>query len=195
VQFSESTRQAQQQHKTFPQPTDAILYLLNRNHSDEVYEWESFKRNVQSVEKSLRHWITKTNIAVPNALKKQVRKDKDISRKIQPFCDGFLEGNYVIAYSIPIPCTSESFTFSEPKVIVTSGEKCSSMSNSGSIPLEKAVELCREHREKQKVRLFSQCWGCLRFSREEPGKMCFHNPPANRGCKFINALFDESKLT
>jgi hypothetical protein len=69
------------------------------------------------------------------------------------------------------------------------------MPNSSSIPLEKAIELCKEHRDKHKVRLFSQCWGCLRFSKEEPGKMCFHNPPENRGCKFINELFEESKLT
>jgi len=62
-----------------------------------------------------------------------------------------------------------------------------------NIPLEKAVELCRKHRDKHKVRLFSQCWGCLRFSKEEPTKMCFHDPPENRGCKFINKLFDESR--
>lgn len=69
------------------------------------------------------------------------------------------------------------------------------MPNSSSIPLEKAMELCKEHRDKHKVRLFSQCWGCLRFSKEEPSEMCFHNPPENRGCKFVNELFDESKLT
>jgi len=76
------------------------------------------------------------------------------------------------------------------KTFLLTKEKFCSMSN--SIPLEKAVELCREYRDKQKVRLFSQCWGCLRFSKEEPGKMCFHNPPENRGCKFINELFDKS---
>jgi hypothetical protein len=64
---------------------------------------------------------------------------------------------------------------------------------SNNIPLEKDVELCREHRDKHKVRLFSQCWGCPRFSKEEPRKMCFYNPPENRGCKFVNRLFDESK--
>lgn len=68
------------------------------------------------------------------------------------------------------------------------------MSNSSSISLETAMELCRKHRDKYKVRLFSQCWGCLRFSKEEPSKMCFHNPPENRGCKFINELLDEPKL-
>jgi len=57
------------------------------------------------------------------------------------------------------------------------------------IPFEKAVALCKEYRDKHKVRLFSQCWGCLKFSGE-PNKMCFSNPPENRGCKFINELFD-----
>ena len=58
-------------------------------------------------------------------------------------------------------------TFSKPQVIETSSEKCNSMSNTISIPLEKAIVLCREHRDKHKIRLFSQCWGCLRFSKEE----------------------------
>jgi hypothetical protein len=67
------------------------------------------------------------------------------------------------------------------------------MSDSVSIPFEKAVELCKAHRDKNKVRMFSQCWGCVRFSKEEPSKMCFYSPPENRGCKFVNMLFDESR--
>ena len=64
------------------------------------------------------------------------------------------------------------------------------MSNTTPIPLERAIELCKAYREKHKIRLFSQCWGCLRFSKEEPQKMCFYKPPANRGCTFVNTLFD-----
>ncbi len=56
-------------------------------------EWESFKRNVQFAEKSLRHWIAKTNIAVANAPKKQLRKNKEVSKKIQSSYDGFLKRN------------------------------------------------------------------------------------------------------
>ncbi len=63
------------------------------------------------------------------------------------------------------------------------------MSKSNPIPIEKAIELCKEYREKHKVRMFSQCWGCLKFSKE-PNKMCFSNPPENRGCKYVNELFD-----
>ena len=42
----------------------------------------------------------------------------------------------------------------------------------------------------------SQCWGCLRYSKEEPSKMCFYSeedPMENRGCRFVNKLFDESE--
>lgn len=69
------------------------------------------------------------------------------------------------------------------------------MSKNIAIPQDRAIELCREYRDKHKVRLFSQCWGCVRFSKEEPSKMCFYNPPENRGCKFINGLFDTQKST
>ena len=67
------------------------------------------------------------------------------------------------------------------------------MSDSNSISLEKAAELCKEHRHKHKVRLFSQCWGCLRYSKEDPYKMCFYDPPKNRSCKFVNKLYDKLK--
>ena len=66
------------------------------------------------------------------------------------------------------------------------------MTAEGLIPLEKAFELCKLYRGKHKVRLLSQCWGCLRFSKEEPEKMCFYKPPDNNGCRFVNHLFEES---
>jgi hypothetical protein len=66
------------------------------------------------------------------------------------------------------------------------------MAHELSIPLDKAFELCRSHRAKNGVRLFSQCWGCARFSKETPEKMCFYKPPNNDGCKFVNRLFEES---
>ena len=70
--------------------------------------------------------------------------------------------------------------------------------NSISIPFEKALELCKLHRQKHKVRLFSQCWGCLRYSKEEPTKMCFYdekNPTENRGCRFVDRLFKDLEKT
>jgi len=63
------------------------------------------------------------------------------------------------------------------------------MAKSNPIPTDKAIELCREYRDSHKVRLFSQCWGCIKFSKE-PNKMCFYKPPENRGCRYINELFD-----
>lgn len=54
-----------------------------------------------------------------------------------------------------------------------------------SVSQERALELCKSFRDKHKVRLFSQCWGCLRFSKEVPDKMCFYKPPNNDGCRFI----------
>ena len=63
--------------------------------------------------------------------------------------------------------------------------------NSNSIPIEKAIVLCKEHRKKHKIHLLSQCWGCQRYSKEDPVWMYFHNPPENRGSKFVNRLFDK----
>lgn len=60
------------------------------------------------------------------------------------------------------------------------------------IPLDKAFELCRAHRDMKGVRLFSQCWGCVKYSKEDPEKMCFYNPPIHDGCKFVNKLFEST---
>ena len=62
-----------------------------------------------------------------------------------------------------------------------------------NIPLEKAYALCKTHRERNGVRLFSQCWGCVRYSKDVPEKMCFFKPPNNDGCKHVNRLFEETK--
>ncbi len=61
-----------------------------------------------------------------------------------------------------------------------------------SIPLNVAVDCCKAYREMRKVRLFSQCWGCMRFSKSAPEKMCFYKPPNNTGCKFVNTVFKEA---
>lgn len=57
------------------------------------------------------------------------------------------------------------------------------------IPAERALELCREYCEGHGVKTFSQCWGCLRFSKGDPAKMCFAGE-GNRGCRFVNELFE-----
>ncbi|MGA1873187.1 MAG: hypothetical protein ACMUHY_05900 [Thermoplasmatota archaeon] len=58
------------------------------------------------------------------------------------------------------------------------------------ISLGTGSELCRRYREKHKLRLFSQCWGCVKFSKGDPKKMCFYNGADNRGCSKVNSLFD-----
>ena len=61
-----------------------------------------------------------------------------------------------------------------------------------SIPLDRAFELCKAYRERRGVRLFSQCRGCVRYSKEVPEKMCFFKSPTHDGCKFVNGLFESS---
>jgi uncharacterized protein (DUF779 family) len=59
-----------------------------------------------------------------------------------------------------------------------------------AIPKQEAVKLCSEIRAEKGVRLFSQCWGCMRFSKGDAEKMCFSSKPDNRGCGLINKRFD-----
>jgi hypothetical protein len=58
-----------------------------------------------------------------------------------------------------------------------------------SIPLERAAELCKAQRDKHSARMLSQCWGCVKYSKGVPEKMCFYKPPDNDGCEKINKLF------
>jgi len=60
---------------------------------------------------------------------------------------------------------------------------------SASLSLEQAAQLCKDYREKHRVRLFSQCWGCVKYSKENPEKMCLFKPPNNDGCRFVNELY------
>lgn len=54
-----------------------------------------------------------------------------------------------------------------------------------AITLQKALELCKSYRDKHKVKLFSQCWGCVKFSKNAPEKMCFYKPLNNDGCRLV----------
>jgi hypothetical protein len=65
------------------------------------------------------------------------------------------------------------------------------MTDNNPISSEEAIKLCKKYRDEHKVRVFSQCWGCLKFSKQEPVKMCFYNLSDNRGCKFVNQLYDK----
>jgi hypothetical protein len=61
------------------------------------------------------------------------------------------------------------------------------------IPRDVAFQLCEEIRKEKGVKLFSQCWGCVKFSKNDPAKMCFYGPPDNRGCKLVNTRYDQGK--
>jgi hypothetical protein len=41
------------------------------------------------------------------------------------------------------------------------------------IPKEEAIKLCSEIRGEKGVKLFSQCWGCMRFSKGDPRENVF----------------------
>jgi hypothetical protein len=66
-----------------------------------------------------------------------------------------------------------------------------SKNSSGTISEDMAHKICKKIRKEKPVRLFNQCWGCIKYSKEDPAKMCFYDPPKNRGCNKINKRFDE----
>jgi hypothetical protein len=67
------------------------------------------------------------------------------------------------------------------------------MSSNISLSAEKAYELCKAHREKNGARTFSMCWGCVKYSKDVPEKMCFYKPPNNDACKHVNKMYESSK--
>ena len=59
-----------------------------------------------------------------------------------------------------------------------------------AIPSGAAIRLCSEIRSEKGVKLFSQCWGCVKFSKGNPAKMCFSGKSGNRGCGLVNKRYD-----
>ncbi len=55
------------------------------------------------------------------------------------------------------------------------------------IPRETALKLCGEIRTENRRKWLSmgrlQCWGCYKFTRGDPEKMCLSN---ERGCNLVN---------
>jgi hypothetical protein len=80
----------------------------------------------------------------------------------------------------------------EKESIKFSSNRNTTMPSEIILSLANAFELCKLHREKNGVRMFSQCWGCVRFSKDDPEKMCFYKPPNNDGCKHVNKMFKVS---
>ena len=63
------------------------------------------------------------------------------------------------------------------------------------IPFRIAEKLCLEIRNAQdKVFRPMQCWGCMRYSKGDPMKMCFSQNPHNTGCKLVNKAYRQRYL-
>lgn len=64
-----------------------------------------------------------------------------------------------------------------------------------TIPRDMALQLCNEIREENRGKWYSfawvQCWGCTKFSKGNPDKMCFSNKEGYRGCHLVNKRHDK----
>ena len=65
--------------------------------------------------------------------------------------------------------------------------------SSDAIPKDAALRLCDEIRKEKGGKWFSQCWGCLKFSKGDPPKMCVSSRPDYRGCNLVNVHYDRSR--
>lgn len=61
----------------------------------------------------------------------------------------------------------------------------------GAIPRDVALQLCADIRQENRNKWYSfsrwQCWGCFKFSRGDPEKICLSGKPGYRGCYLVNA--------
>lgn len=58
-----------------------------------------------------------------------------------------------------------------------------------AVPPDVAARLCREIQESRRIWLFSQCWGCVKFSKGDPRKMCGEIV----NCNLVQARYRRSK--
>jgi hypothetical protein len=65
---------------------------------------------------------------------------------------------------------------------------------SDAIPREVSRQLCDEIRREKEHKWFSQCWGCVKFSKGDFSKMCVSSTPDYRGCNLVNERYDKSQL-
>ena len=65
-----------------------------------------------------------------------------------------------------------------------------------AIPKEVAWQLCAEIRQENRGKWYTfaalQCWGCMKFSKGDPAKMCLSSKPGYSGCNLINARYRKS---
>ena len=65
------------------------------------------------------------------------------------------------------------------------------------IPRETALKLCTEVREENLSQRLSlariQCWGCTRYAKGDPDKLCLTSQEGNRGCNLVNKRYEQHK--
>ena len=63
------------------------------------------------------------------------------------------------------------------------------------IPRDMAIQICEQLQEKRKKKFYSigeyQCQACQQTAKGDPSKMCFATRNDNRGCIYINKMFDK----
>jgi len=64
------------------------------------------------------------------------------------------------------------------------------------IPRETALKLCAEIRQENRGKRFSatrmQCWGCTRYAKGNPVKMCLSNREGSRGCNLVDKRYEQA---
>jgi len=64
------------------------------------------------------------------------------------------------------------------------------------IPRETALKLCAEIRQENRGKRFSatrmQCWGCTRYAKGNPDKMCLSNREGSRGCNLVDKRYEQA---
>jgi hypothetical protein len=63
-----------------------------------------------------------------------------------------------------------------------------------SLPVDLAARLCKEVQDEQPIKLFTQCWGCVKFSGGDPAKMCGEIVSCNLVLKRHRKLREQGKL-
>ena len=63
----------------------------------------------------------------------------------------------------------------------------------GAISRDEAVQLCEAIRVDNRGKWYSlarlQCWGCLKFSKSDPEKMCLRSQEGYDGCNLIKKCY------
>ncbi len=63
-----------------------------------------------------------------------------------------------------------------------------------AIPKDVALQLCDEIRDENRGKRYTfaglMCWGCTRFAKGDPAKMCVAGRPDYRGCILVNARYN-----